>query len=354
MKKIDTLLSEILQSQTLIYAVISSPRKQSLTTSKKLTIRPVKIKDELFYQVSDQIRQKAIHRNISPAECLTVLLHSIREDFKQGLICTAEADYQLLVDRNRNVKILRKPATKTAQILLHNRVKQYLLQEGTAIPFLVELGVMTQEGKVVPSKRDKFRQINRFLELIDDIIPHLNQNSPLHIVDFGSGKAYLTFALYDYLTNIRKREVEIVGLDLKADVVDMCQELAKKLNYTHLNFFVGNIEQHIPKKKIDMVVTLHACDIATDAALEKAIHWNADVILSVPCCQHELFNQIENPTLLPILEHGILKERFSAIVTDAARVQIVRHLGIRDANPRVYRHGTYGKEFVNSCSAKKK
>jgi SAM-dependent methyltransferase len=202
-----------------------------------------------------------------------------------------------------------------------------LLQEGVPVPFLVELGVMNKQGKVFPQKRDKFRQINRFLEMVEDTLIHFEPSSEMQIIDFGCGKAYLTFALYHYLKWIKKYPFKIVGLDLKKEVIEMCQKLARQFNYQDLEFVFGDINHYQASNRIDMVISLHACDTATDAILEKAIHWGAKVILSVPCCQHELFSQVKNPLLIPILKHGILKERFAALATDAARAQLLEVFG---------------------------
>jgi SAM-dependent methyltransferase len=201
-----------------------------------------------------------------------------------------------------------------------------VLEEGQSVPFLIKLGVMNEEGKVYPKQSDKFRQINRFLEMVQDVLPHLSRHHKLQIVDFGCGKAYLTFALHHYLT-MQGFDFDVMGLDLKEDVIALCQELAHQLGCKGLSFALGDINQYQTDSKVDMVVSLHACDTATDAALEKAIRWQADVILCVPCCQHELFNQIKNADLQPLLKHGSLKERFSALATDAARAQLLELLG---------------------------
>jgi SAM-dependent methyltransferase len=188
---------------------------------------------------------------------------------------------------------------------------------------------MNAQGKVLAPKYDKFRQINRFLEMIRDIVPNLPQGRKLNIVDFGCGKSYLTFALYHYLKEIAGLQLHVIGLDLKADVIAHCSELASKFGYSDLHFLVGDISQYEGLQEVDMVVTLHACDTATDAAIEKAVRWNASVILSVPCCQHELFTQVKNETLSPMLNHGIIKERFAALATDSIRAQLLELLGYR-------------------------
>ncbi|MOA01172.1 23S rRNA methyltransferase A [compost metagenome] len=234
----------------------------------------------------------------------------------------------MLISKKFKVSILTKsPSKKEEPDLAHNRRKRYVLEDGEPVPFLVELGIMNREGKVLAKRYDKFRQINRFLEMVEDVLADLPTGRPLTIVDFGCGKSYLTFALYHYLTVRKKRELNIIGLDLKADVIEHCNELAAKIGYDHLKFLVGDIAEYDELDQVDMVITLHACDTATDAALEKAVRWGASVILSVPCCQHELFAQIENEVMSPMLSHGILKERFSALATDAIRAKLLDMMG---------------------------
>lgn len=235
--------------------------------------------------------------------------------------------------------------------LSHNRKKKYILEEGIVVPFLQDLGVMTQDGKIVRTKMDKFRQINRFLEFVEDILPQLDKDRELTLLDFGCRKSYLTFAMYYYLHELKGYDIRIIGLDLKTDVILHCNELAKKYGYEKLTFLVGDIADYEGVDQVDMVVTLHACDTATDYALAKAVGWNAKVILSVPCCQHEVNKQLEKQRNLhsgkmksktevmevsemlgdqlasmeevlgPIMDYGLLRERFAALVTDGLRAK---------------------------------
>ena len=213
--------------------------------------------------------------------------------------------------------------------LSHNRTKKYVLQEGVPVPFLVDLGVMTAEGKVVKSRYDKFRQINRFLEFIEDVLPNLDSNRTNTIIDFGCGKSYLTFAMYYYLHVLKKYSIRVIGLDLKKDVIALCNRLSKKFGFENLTFLHGDIAGYEGVDQVDMVVTLHACDTATDYALAKAVKWGAKVILSVPCCQHEINKQIQNDLLSPVLQYGLLKERMSALLTDGIRGQLLEMSGYR-------------------------
>jgi hypothetical protein len=297
-------------------AVLSKPRRES--PYSRVTVRPVVVADQLRYQFEYRQGAKATHANMLPIEAETELASLIHHDFRQALLQTPAHDYQVLDGK----KLLRRPPTAKPPELSHDRHKRRLLAEGAPVPFLVELGVMTADGKVRARRHDKFRQINRFLELVDDVLP----DRPLRIVDFGSGKSYLTFALYHLLAVERGLGVEVVGLDLKEDVIERCRTLARTLGYERLHFEVGDIAL-FEGDAADVVVSLHACDTATDAALARAVQWGAEVILAVPCCQHELFGQVRDETLAPLLEHGILRERFAALATDAARAQLLQAAG---------------------------
>nr|WP_084411202.1 SAM-dependent methyltransferase [Paenibacillus glacialis] len=313
----------------MITATISQLRKKEGISYTKVQIKPVELKKVLRYQFAYYYSNKIVHKNATEEEAITLLEELFEQTFRQGLICTSEADYQILISKKFKVSILTKSPSRSEVDLSHNRKKQYVLEEGQPIPFLVELGIMNEDGKVLARKYDKFKQINRFLEMVEDVLPSLPEDRPLTILDFGCGKSYLTFALYHYLAIQERRTLNVVGLDLKADVIEHCNLLASKLAYNNLRFLVGDIADYNELDKVDMVVTLHACDTATDAALEKAVRWDASVILSVPCCQHEVFTQVKNPLLDPLLSHGILKERFSALATDGVRAKLLDLMGYR-------------------------
>lgn len=324
-QEIVDLLRIIFEKDEFILSTLSAPRRP-LSVSK-IVIRPTLIKGKPSYQATENRQQQSFHLNFDKEDCLNWLLQRL-EEFKQTFLYTKSADYHILLGKKGTFTLLKKPPTKSSRRLVHNRKKEYLLQEGEPVPFLVRLGVMNPEGKVYAAKQDKFRQINRFLEMIDDVLPHFDPSQPLRIVDFGCGKAYLTFALYHFLKMTKGFQVHMVGIDLKADVIQYCQDLSKELGYQDsLQFLRDDIDHYQSKEGIDLVISLHACDTATDAALEKAIRWKAKVILSIPCCQHELMPQIHQELLQPLLKHGILKERFAALATDAARAQLLEVLG---------------------------
>lgn len=330
MDKLKALIEEICMEGRLVQAVLSNPRTKTAELPSKLKAKPVLVKGSAMFQLEKTIGVKVYHENVTPAEVSDKLADWLAGHFRQGLLQTPEGDYQVLVDKKGHASILKKEATRQQQAdLNHNRKKRYLLEEGVPVPFLVELGVMNREGRVLAPKYDKFRQINRYLEMIQDVVPYLPRDRQVKIIDFGCGKSYLTFALYHYLVRTLGMNADIIGLDLKEDVIRHCSELAVSFGYEGLRFQTGDISQYEGRDQVDMVVTLHACDTATDAALEKAVRWNAEVILSVPCCQHELNRQIEADILSPMLSHGLIKERFSALATDSIRANLLELAGYR-------------------------
>ncbi|MCZ8514525.1 SAM-dependent methyltransferase [Paenibacillus filicis] len=330
MQEVAQIIRRLTGEQSLIQATLSQVRKPEPGGCTKITIKPVELKGQRLYQFSSFCGPKVFHENFAAEAAADKLEVLLSEQFRQALLQTAEADYQVLISKKGKAGVLKKPPTKKVPVTLeHNRRKNYTIEEGRPVPFLVELGIMNEEGKVLAKKYDKFRQINRFVELIADAAPYLARGRKLNIVDFGCGKSYLTFALYHYLKEVQGFDIRVIGLDLKEDVIAHCSGLAEKFGYGDLQFLVGDIAQYEGLDRVDMVVTLHACDTATDAALEKAVRWGADVILSVPCCQHELFRQVDSEVLGPLLQHGILKERFSALATDAIRAKLLDIVGYK-------------------------
>lgn len=322
----DEFLEELINEE-LILAVLSGCRKKD--APDRVRIRPVELKGEILYQASASLGTKMFHRNYGREELLAYIRESLDGTYSQLQVQGQKADGSILVSRKGRQTVRKKLHEKkeNTRILSHNRVKRYILPQGTPVPFLVDLGVMTGEGWVHEAAYDKYRQINRFLEFIEDILPKLPKDRELTIVDFGCGKSYLTFAMYYFLRELRGYQVKIVGLDLKADVIEHCGRLAEKYGYDGLQFLQGDIAGYEGLDRVDMVVTLHACDTATDFALAKAVQWNAQVILSVPCCQHELNRKIKNDLLSPVLKYGILKERMSALLTDGIRAELLESKG---------------------------
>ncbi len=327
------LFSELFAPGKLQKMVFSNKRKKALEYTKVM-IRPVMLGGTLKFQAEYTFPKKVTHSNLEAAAALELSESLICDVFKQINIFTDDAELQVLAAKPQSPRITRcavggRPAAQAAggsaasvtsatPTPSHNRSKNYIIPEGSPCDFLVKLGVMDTDGRVFPRGYSKFRQINRYLEIVEDVFPYLPAGKCLKIIDFGCGKAYLTFALYHYLKILKQRDVEIIGLDLKTDVIDFCSSVASELGYDELKFLKGDIADYADDHA-DMVVTLHACDTATDYALINSVAWNTKVILSVPCCQHELFKQIKNELHKPMLKHGILKDRFTEYLTDALR-----------------------------------
>lgn len=329
---------ELFLNESLERVLMSNPTDSGKISRSR--IRPLLMKGRLVFQAEEQAGKQAFHRNLDKDEAADYVTGLLEGSFRQAEITSGLGKALILVSKKGKVtvKVKRYPLSVRIQPagesgapgpLSHNRKKHYILEEGIPVPFLVDLGVMTKEGRVVNSRYDKYRQINRFLEFIEDILPNLDQGRESTIIDFGCGKSYLTFAMYYYLKELKGYPVRIIGLDLKEDVIEHCSRLGRQYGYEGLSFCHGDIASFEGVEKVDMVVTLHACDLATDYALEKAVNWGARVILSVPCCQHELNRQMENSLLGPVLQYGLIKERMAALYTDAIRAQVLEYRGYR-------------------------
>ena len=306
--------------------VISNPQKNS--DISKVKVRPVMLKDTLLFQVTETRGAQVFHENYKKELLVEKIVKYMESDFRQMELTGTNMQATVLVSKKGKVTIKKKNIRLEKQVdLSHNKAKKYILEEGTLVPFLVDLGVQTKEGKIVRSNYDKYRQINRYLEFIADIMPILPKDRTINIIDFGCGKSYLTFALYYYMKILCKRDIQVIGLDLKEKVIEDCNALAVRYGYDKLKFVTGDVSTYAGEGEVDMVVTLHACDTATDYALEKAVSWGAKVIFSVPCCQHEINAQITNETLQPILKYGLIKERISALITDAIRANLLEEQG---------------------------
>ena len=313
----------------------NSRRKEEVS---KVRVRPLLLQGKLVFQVEEFRGKQAFHQNLMKDEAYEYLQNAMSDTFRQMELASAKGSAQILVSKNGKMTMKVKknrPVEGQAKIqapstlLDHNRKKKYVLEEGKPIPFLQDLGVMTADGRIVHSRYDKFRQINRFLEFVQDILPKLPKGREINIIDFGCGKSYLTFAMYYYLKELNGFDIRVIGLDLKQDVIDHCNQLARKYGFEKLAFYHGDIASYEGVDQVDMVVTLHACDTATDYALAKAVRWNASVILSVPCCQHELNRQMKNDMLEPVLQYGLLKELMAALYTDGIRAEMLENHGYR-------------------------
>ncbi len=335
--------------------IISNARNKEGVT--KIKVRPVLMKTDIVYQVSSFKGKQVFHENMASETLCENCIKWLQNDFGQmevhhvqgTLICLSNKKGTLTVKEKKNPAVTNRKAETCAepgkdtkvsgkkdggivseerlQELSHNRKKKYILEENIPVGFLIDLGVQTPQGKIIHSAYDKFRQINRFLEFVEDILPALEDGKVLRILDFGCGKSYLTFAIYHYLHELKHRDVQIIGLDLKEDVIAHCNTLKDKYGYTNLQFLTGDIKDYTGQDEVDMVVTLHACDVATDYALHKAINWNAKVILSVPCCHREVNRQVRNEVLAPMFKYGIVKDRMAALATDSLRALLLEKEG---------------------------
>lgn len=324
-------LIQVLQetfSDRLKQIILSNAKDKNGMT--KVKIRPVLLKNKLFFQESVYVGTKVFHENYTAEEMIEKTRNYLQNDFKQAQIDNLDFQAVVLISKKGKVTVKKhsvKDTEKKEVILEHNRKKQYVLDTGCTIDFLVDLGIQDKNGNINKSRYDKYKQINRYLEFVRDILPHLDKDRQIRIIDFGCGKSYLTFALYYYLHEMLGYNLSVVGLDLKEDVIQKCNTLSEKYGYENLKFIRGDIATYEDTQDVDMVVSLHACDTATDFALLKAISWNAKVIFAVPCCQHEVNRQLKSDLLAPALKYGLIKERMAALLTDAVRANLLEEMG---------------------------
>ncbi|MVO72444.1 methyltransferase [Paeniclostridium sordellii] len=312
----------------IIKVVISNKLNKDIEYNK-INIELKEKNNTEYYQVEKYTDKQVFHENIEKDMLNEKMLEYIDGKYKQVGAWSEEYTYDLKISKKGKVFLGRKKSDNSKLVnKSHNREKNYILKEGMIIQPLIDLGVFTKDGKVVNSKYDKYKQINRFIEIIDDEIKK-NNDKELTILDFGCGKSYLTFVLYYYFVEIKKINVKMIGLDLKADVIKKCNEIAKKYNYKNLHFELGDINGYKYTDNVDMVITLHACDTATDYALYNAIKWNAKMIFSVPCCQHEFNSQMKSEDLSILTRYGIIKERVAALMTDAVRGNLLEAIGYK-------------------------
>lgn len=318
-------LKTAIDREELVTATISQPRSKS-SDLRRVKLKPVLLKETYHIQFEYQYERVMKHKNLQRDEAMQELV-TLLDSFRQGQFQLKSSDVQFQLSKKFKVTFKERQTTAKQVQLTHNREKQYVLPLHEPVPFLIRLGVQSEDGNVKRQKYDKFKQINRFLEFIEDSIKHLPTDRTIRILDFGSGKSYLTFALYHFLHEMKGYDVRITGLDLKKEVIEECAGIARDLGYERLEFLVGDINEYEGESAVDMVVTLHACDVATDMALARAVRWGAQVILSVPCCQKELNRQLDAKPLDVMLQHGLIKERFASLATDSIRAELLGFVG---------------------------
>lgn len=327
MEELKRTLEEVFKSE-IIKIVISNKVKKD-EKYNKIAINLKENNKNKFYQIEKFTDKQVFHENIKINEISDKVSELIFGNYKQMTAWSNNEIFDLKISKKRKI-FLGKKKNDNSKIVAkgHNKEKNYILKEGMIIEPLIDLGVFTKEGKVVNSKYDKYKQINRFIEIIDDEIKK-NDYKELTILDFGCGKSYLTFVLYYYFVKIKNINVKMIGLDLKEDVIKKCNDIAKRYNYENLHFELGDINGFKYNNKVDMVITLHACDTATDYALYNAIKWNSKMIFSVPCCQHEFNSQIKANELSILTKYGIVQERVAALMTDSVRANLLECVGYK-------------------------
>ena len=327
MEELKNIISDITSSKV-IKIVLSNKKLKDFKYNKIVFALKENSKGE-FYQIEKYTDKQVFHENITISELEEQVLSYLEENYKQVGAWTEEFTFDVKISKKGKILLNKKKSdNKSLAKKSHNKEKNYILKEGMIIEPLIDLGVFTKEGKVVNSKYDKYKQINRFIEIIDDEVKNKDFKE-LTILDFGCGKSYLTFVVYYYFAKIKNIDVKIIGLDLKEDVIKKCNDIAKRYKYDNLHFELGDINGFKYNNKVDMVITLHACDTATDYALYNAVKWNTKMIFSVPCCQHEFNKQMETDELSILTKYGIVQERIAALMTDAVRANLLEAIGYK-------------------------
>ena len=328
MEDLKNAICEMLKEE-IIKIVISNKANKEVEYNKISFLLKENNKGKKYYQIEKFTDKQVFHENIEVNQLEKALFDIVNDNYKQLSAWSNETSFDLKISKKGKVFLGKKKSNNSnLSNKSHNKEKNYILKEGMIIEPLIDLGIFTKEGKVINSKYDKYKQINRFIEIIDDEIKK-NDYKELTILDFGCGKSYLTFVLYYYFVEIKHINVKMIGLDLKADVIKKCNEIAKRYTYDNLHFELGDINGYKYENNVDMVITLHACDTATDYALYNAIKWNAKMIFSVPCCQHEFNHQMEANTLSILTKYGIIQERMAALMTDAVRGNLLEAVGYK-------------------------
>ncbi len=326
--ELKTQLENIIDRDLIESASISNPLKKGDDRASKIKVDAIVLKGAVKYQISEYIGQKVVHRNIDPENIIDEIISAMEDNFKQCSI-TANRYCTILMNKKRQFTLTGvKENVNFFKPKGHNKAKNYIIGDGEYVDWMYQLGLMDKDGAVLKHRQKKFRQINKFLEMLKDIEDEIPENSV--IIDMGCGKSYLTFAMYHYFNIIKNKNIEIRGYDLKGDVVDYCNSLTDKFGFDRLSFYCRDIaEIENNDDRIAMIITLHACDTATDYAIYHGLRWGCRVMMNVPCCQHELFHQMKNENMNIMLEHGIIKERFAALLTDSVRARIIELMGYR-------------------------
>ena len=327
MEALEDVIKEILKED--IVKIVISNKVNKDVTYNKINITLKEKNNNEYYQIEKFTDKQVFHENIDKSQLESKLIESIENKYKQVSAWSETTTFDLKISKKGKIHLSKRKSDNVKMVnKSHNKEKNYILKEGMIIEPLIDLGVFTKEGKVVKSKYDKYKQINRFVEIIDDEIKK-NDYKELTILDFGCGKSYLTFVLYYYFVKIKNIKVKMIGLDLKKDVIKKCNDIAKSYNYENLHFELGDINGFKYNNKVDMVITLHACDTATDYALYNAIKWNSKMIFSVPCCQHEFNKDMKSEDLSILTRYGIIQERVAALMTDAVRGNLLEAVGYK-------------------------
>ena len=326
---ISELLSHI-KNNNLAKITFSNIRNKELELDKVIA-KPVNIKNNINIQFEYRYKRIIKHENIITADAdkIKIMLEELFSLAKDISVITSDEIINIKISKKFKVSINKKKTEKKDISFEHNTSKEYFLDEKQKYDFLIELGIQNKEGKILKARFNKFRQINKYLEFIKHATTQLDTKNQITILDFGSGKSYLTFSAYYYLTEILKLNVKIIGIDLKKEVIEYCNNISKKLNFNNLEFVYGDVIDYENKNKIDMVISLHACNTATDIALLKSLGWNAKIFFAVPCCQKELNNQLDSTFIPFMLKHGIIKEKFSTLLTDSIRSEVLEVFGYK-------------------------
>lgn len=322
-------LRESIEEANFAQLVLSRPVTRAANEAVRVKVRPVRIRGGLRYQWASQVGKQELHDNLEADQLQERVAGQLGRVFRDAHLFTLKGNLELRVNRRGKARLTRTAPTAQTVVADHDREKPYLIPEGTPCPFLQAIGVMTPQGRVKAKSYGKFRQINRFLELVNDVYDELPAAGTLQIVDFGCGKSYLTFALHHLFTVVHERSVRIVALDREASVIETCSATASDLGYSDIEFHQGDIADYEADGSVHLTVALHACDTATDDALAQAVAWRSQVILAAPCCQHELNSRLDSEPLELLTRHGILRERFAALATDALRASALEQAGYR-------------------------